>query len=255
MSIPQSYKVSQHLLDRHHASEHQERKRKAPVPATFLDKLRQILQQPERYGGCIAWVNDGYAVEIKDEDDFSKGPLLDFFEHTNFHSFIRQLNLYGFRKTQRKLNERIYKHEKFNQHEPELAKDICRKRRRTKAQRLNEMEEENRFRQWKEEQQQRRAHDAPPLQHHHHHQHPMRHHHHDAPVSYAASDFHKQVHISTPMEAYNHHPRMRSDSEPMPAAPFVDVVPKFRRIEHSAPPAMTQQQQLPSLESFLRKLR
>lgn len=105
--------------------------RKPPTPATFLGKLREILNHSEQYDNCAVWTSDGMGVDIRDVDKFTDKALMECFYHSNFHSFIRQLNLYGFRKTRRKLSERIYKHPNFNRFDPNLEKFIIRKRRKT----------------------------------------------------------------------------------------------------------------------------
>ena len=96
-------------------------------PARFLSKLREILSKPDQYGDCITWVQDGKAIEILDEKEFANSVLLENFQYANFKSFIRQLNVYGFRKTRRNLNERIYYNPHFNKHQPELTALIKRK--------------------------------------------------------------------------------------------------------------------------------
>ena len=103
-------------------------------PSRFLSKLRELLSRPDDYGHCIRWVHDGQAIEILDEKEFANSVLLETFLYSNFNSFIRQLNVYGFRKTRRNLNERVYYHPQFIQHRPELAKMIKRKCRRKRYQ-------------------------------------------------------------------------------------------------------------------------
>ena len=100
------------------------------MPATFLSKLRTILSDTERHGDCISWCMEGCGIQILDEDKFTRTALWEYYEHTSFVSFVRQLNVYGFKKTRRTLEERVYYHPKFNIHEPHLETSIRRKPRR-----------------------------------------------------------------------------------------------------------------------------
>ena len=95
----------------------------------FLTRLRQVLSNPDENDNCIVWVHDGRAIQIINEKK-----LLKVFPYCNFNAFVRQLNLYGFQKTQRNLNERIYFHPLYRQHQPELATRIKRKPRRQRLQ-------------------------------------------------------------------------------------------------------------------------
>lgn len=105
------------------------KKRKAPVPATFLDKLRTILND-EKYSSMIIWDNNGTIVNIIDRIAFTNGPMSELYQHSNYNSFVRQLNLYGFRKTQRKLKQNMYYHPMFNRDNPEQSSTILRKKRK-----------------------------------------------------------------------------------------------------------------------------
>ncbi|XP_077335457.1 heat shock factor protein 3-like [Lithobates pipiens] len=67
-----------------------------PVPA-FLMKLWALLEDPSN-SDVITWNWDGQNFCILDDQRFSKEILPKYFKHNNLSSFIRQLNMYGFRK-------------------------------------------------------------------------------------------------------------------------------------------------------------
>ncbi|XP_069800068.1 heat shock factor protein 3-like [Dendropsophus ebraccatus] len=67
-----------------------------PVPA-FLMKLWALVEDPSN-NDVIAWSWNGQNFCILDEQRFSKEILPKYFKHNNLSSFIRQLNMYGFRK-------------------------------------------------------------------------------------------------------------------------------------------------------------
>ncbi|XP_040178850.1 heat shock factor protein 3-like isoform X2 [Rana temporaria] len=67
-----------------------------PVPA-FLMKLWALLED-QRNSDVITWSWDGQNFCILDDQRFSKEILPKYFKHNNLSSFIRQLNMYGFRK-------------------------------------------------------------------------------------------------------------------------------------------------------------
>lgn len=47
----------------------------------------------------ISWTSSGDSFNIKNISKFTDEILPQYFKHRNFSSFIRQLNMYGFRKT------------------------------------------------------------------------------------------------------------------------------------------------------------
>ena len=73
--------------------------KKRPL-SPFISKLRYLLAEP-RYFEAIHWTSDGRAVIITSIDTFRRLVLdtdEEMFKTRNFTSFVRQLNLYGFRK-------------------------------------------------------------------------------------------------------------------------------------------------------------
>uniref|UniRef100_A0A096MA12 Heat shock transcription factor 1 n=1 Tax=Poecilia formosa TaxID=48698 RepID=A0A096MA12_POEFO len=66
------------------------------VPA-FLTKLWTLVEDPET-DPLICWSPSGTSFHVFDQCRFSKEVLPKFFKHNNMASFIRQLNMYGFRK-------------------------------------------------------------------------------------------------------------------------------------------------------------
>ncbi|GAA5800909.1 hypothetical protein HPULCUR_006348 [Helicostylum pulchrum] len=49
----------------------------------------------------IFWVDSGQVICVPNASNFSKVILPKYFKHSNWQSFVRQLNLYGFRKVYR----------------------------------------------------------------------------------------------------------------------------------------------------------
>uniref|UniRef100_A0A8C6R2L3 Heat shock transcription factor 3 n=1 Tax=Nannospalax galili TaxID=1026970 RepID=A0A8C6R2L3_NANGA len=67
------------------------------VAPTFLHKLWALVEDTG-FDYVIRWSKDGQSFEIVNEGTFSKEVLPKYFKHNNLSSFIRQLNMYGFRK-------------------------------------------------------------------------------------------------------------------------------------------------------------
>ncbi|XP_076800939.1 heat shock factor protein 1-like [Clavelina lepadiformis] len=64
---------------------------------TFLLKLLNLLQEPE-FHDSVSWNKDGTSFIVHDQANFAKNVLPKYFKHNKFASFVRQLNMYGFRK-------------------------------------------------------------------------------------------------------------------------------------------------------------
>lgn len=63
----------------------------------FLAKLWALVNDPS-CDDLIAWDQSGTSFHVYDQARFAREILPRYFKHNNFASFIRQLNMYGFRK-------------------------------------------------------------------------------------------------------------------------------------------------------------
>ncbi|XP_004460939.1 heat shock factor protein 4 isoform X2 [Dasypus novemcinctus] len=68
----------------------------SPVPA-FLGKLWALVGDPGT-DHLIRWSPSGTSFLVGDQSRFAKEVLPQYFKHSNMASFVRQLNMYGFRK-------------------------------------------------------------------------------------------------------------------------------------------------------------
>ncbi|XP_028653619.1 heat shock factor protein 2 [Erpetoichthys calabaricus] len=71
-------------------------KQNSNVPA-FLTKLWTLVEDSDT-NEFICWNQNGQSFLVLDEQRFAKEILPKFFKHNNMASFVRQLNMYGFRK-------------------------------------------------------------------------------------------------------------------------------------------------------------
>ncbi|XP_064318835.1 heat shock factor protein 3-like isoform X1 [Phalacrocorax carbo] len=106
----------------------------APVPG-FLAKLWALVEDPHS-DDVICWSRNGENFCILDEQRFAKELLPKYFKHNNISSFIRQLNMYGFRKvialengmvTAEKSSVIEFQHPFFKQGKAHLLENIKRK--------------------------------------------------------------------------------------------------------------------------------
>eukprot|EP00128_Syssomonas_multiformis_P011465 Colp12_sorted_trinity150504_noHs@32723 len=107
--------------------------------------LEQILETPglEQY---ISWSDDGTCVCIQNLTDFELYVLPKYFKHKNIRSFIRQLNMYGFKKykpdaapnrikSECSKDMVVYRNNLFDKHKPFLSSNIKRQQSRDVKQR------------------------------------------------------------------------------------------------------------------------
>lgn len=64
---------------------------------SFLDKLYTILEEESPH--IISWNGEGDTFIIFSPELFSQKVMSKYFKSTKFNSFVRQLNFYGFKKT------------------------------------------------------------------------------------------------------------------------------------------------------------
>ncbi|KAI9801631.1 MAG: kinase-regulated stress-responsive transcription factor skn7 [Piccolia ochrophora] len=63
----------------------------------FVRKLYKMLEDPS-YDQVVRWGNDGDSFVVLENEKFTKSILPKHFKHSNFASFVRQLNKYDFHK-------------------------------------------------------------------------------------------------------------------------------------------------------------
>ncbi|KAI0780561.1 hypothetical protein BD413DRAFT_462499 [Trametes elegans] len=103
----------------------------------FLLKLYEIINDPTNEE-LIKWSESGDSFYIYHQERFAKEVLGKWFKHQNFSSFVRQLNLYGFRKItalqqgllrmENDVETTQFAHPYFHRGQPDLLALIQRKR-------------------------------------------------------------------------------------------------------------------------------
>jgi len=65
----------------------------------FLQKLYELTNEFTPQDECLSWSEDGLQFWVSNIEVFSRDVLPGFYKHNNYASFVRQLNIYGFRRT------------------------------------------------------------------------------------------------------------------------------------------------------------
>ncbi|OQS05978.1 kinase, partial [Thraustotheca clavata] len=103
------------------------KQRKVGVPK-FLRYLYQMLETEDP--SIIAWALDGSSIQILNMEAVANNVLPKYFKHSNYASFQRQLNYFGFRKwTKSQTNICTFSHPEFRQNRPDRLCLIKRKNR------------------------------------------------------------------------------------------------------------------------------
>jgi len=98
--------------------------------------------------GALLWESDGMSIRVdkaKFEDEYLRTQT--FFKTKNFQSFIRQLNIYGFRKIPTNYPKGqddavfVYRHDFFRRGHPELLTEVVRNTAIRRTQRENHIRE------------------------------------------------------------------------------------------------------------------
>ncbi|KAG2204412.1 hypothetical protein INT47_005203 [Mucor saturninus] len=100
----------------------------------FIQKLFRMLEN-QAFKNTFCWNGDGTTFIVKDTNEFSKSILPKHFKHSNFASFVRQLNKYDFHKVrngedgQKPYGDQAWEfiHPKFIRDRKDLLEDIKRK--------------------------------------------------------------------------------------------------------------------------------
>ena len=91
----------------------------------FIEKLWQLVND-KCSASFVTWTPHGSIIVMR-LDQFSSQVLPKYFKHSNYASFVRQLNLYGFRKTSHEDDSCEYSHPIFRRGNEHMFKEIRRK--------------------------------------------------------------------------------------------------------------------------------
>uniref|UniRef100_A0A2K6PJ62 HSF-type DNA-binding domain-containing protein n=1 Tax=Rhinopithecus roxellana TaxID=61622 RepID=A0A2K6PJ62_RHIRO len=100
-------------------------KQSSNVP-TFLSKMWTLVEETHT-NEIITWKQNGQSFLVLDEQGFAKEILPKYFKHNNMANFVRQLNMYGFRKAQERDGPVEFQHPYFKQGQDDLLENIKRK--------------------------------------------------------------------------------------------------------------------------------
>eukprot|EP00741_Cyanophora_paradoxa_P000124 tig00000057_g119.t1 len=115
-------------------------KRQDGQPPPFLTKTYQMVEDPNT-NDCISWSTGENSFIIWKPADFARDILPRYFKHSNLSSFVRQLNIYGFRKNHPDMWE--FAHENFMRGREDLLRDINRRKQSTATQQQLEVHQNN----------------------------------------------------------------------------------------------------------------
>ena len=106
-------------------------KKKGTHYSRFLLQLYQILED-DKNKDIIHWGDNGKYFVIENVHDFTEKILPQYYNHNNYSSFVRQLNMYDFHKKKTNSEAHTFQHNKFIKGQEELIKTINRKRKKDK---------------------------------------------------------------------------------------------------------------------------
>ncbi|KAI6043365.1 HSF-type DNA-binding-domain-containing protein [Pisolithus marmoratus] len=103
-----------------------------PATSDFVKKLYKMLED-QSFSHVVSWGPNGDCFVVKDMNEFTKSILPRMFKHSNFASFVRQLNKYDFHKvkntddTQFGEHSWTFKHPDFHADRRDALENIKRK--------------------------------------------------------------------------------------------------------------------------------
>jgi len=94
---------------------------------SLVGKTYDMVDDP-RTDHIVCWAEDGNGFVVKNSDDFCAKILPTYFRTKRFRSFVRNLNMYGFR-SRKQAQEGVYrfKHPQFRRHKKSLLSKIRKK--------------------------------------------------------------------------------------------------------------------------------
>lgn len=111
---------------------------KSPSVPGFLTKTHEIFNSPQ-YQDICCWGPNGNTINVKKIEQFSKEILPKYFKHSNYQSFVRQLNMYDFHKIVQDPNNGEFQHQYFVKDRPDLLVNIKRKANNRTAESLKKL--------------------------------------------------------------------------------------------------------------------
>ncbi|KAJ7128442.1 HSF-type DNA-binding-domain-containing protein [Mycena epipterygia] len=103
-----------------------------PSASEFVKKLYKMLED-ETFQNFVSWGPQGDCFVVKDMNEFTQTALPRMFKHSNFTSFVRQLNKYDFHKVKNTYDNELsehswtFRHPEFRADRPDALKKIKRK--------------------------------------------------------------------------------------------------------------------------------
>jgi hypothetical protein len=98
------------------------------LPTTFPARLHELLEKASNKGfeSVVSWLRCGNGFIVHDKAEFQRSVLQTSFKQTQYKSFVRQLNLYGFQRICDGKTKGGYTHQWFRRDNVSLCRFITR---------------------------------------------------------------------------------------------------------------------------------
>ncbi|CAD8178470.1 unnamed protein product [Paramecium pentaurelia] len=114
---------------------------KVSVPS-FLIKTYEILEN-ESLSNLISWNKEGTAFIVYNPHELSSKVLANYFKHKNYPSFLRQLNMYNFKKTRNQYGSSEFRHKWFKKGQKNMIQYIRRRNQEESDSKIETKEQKN----------------------------------------------------------------------------------------------------------------